>query len=142
MDIDKIIELPARSSGLVIVDMQSEGCERHEPGVKHTTQKIRSLMTRFRKANGKIIHIQSVRSKDHPEFTVFGRPYSLLENSPGVEFVAELKPLRDETVVKKYSHDCFYQTTMEAALDRLDLRPCRDTKIGRASCRERVYVLV
>jgi nicotinamidase-related amidase len=138
MGIDKIIELPAKSSGLVIVDMQIEGCERHGPGVKLVTQKIRSLLTRFRQAKGKIIHIQSVRPKDHPEFTVFGRPYSLLENSPAVEFVEELKPLPTETVVKKYSHDCFYQTTMEAALDTLDLRPCRDTivvtGIGSNNC--------
>ena len=61
MGIDKIIELPAKSSGLVIVDMQIEGCERHGPGLKPVTQKIRALLTRFREAKGKIIHIQSVR---------------------------------------------------------------------------------
>lgn len=135
---DSIIELPQRSSGLVIVDMQVEGCERHGPGVKLTIEKIRSLLTRFREANGKIIHIQSVRSKDHPEFTVFGRPYSLLENSPGVQFVEELRPLSNELVVKKYSHDCFYKTTMEEVLEKLELRPCRDTivitGIGSNNC--------
>ena len=61
-----------------------------------------------------------------------------MENSSGAEFVEELRPLPTETIVKKYSHDCFYQTTMEAALDRLDLRPCRDTivvtGIGSNNC--------
>ena len=54
--------------------------------------KHQSLMDRFRQANGKIIHVQSVRAKDHPEFTFFGKEYSLIEDSPAVEFVEELKP--------------------------------------------------
>lgn len=135
---EKIFELPVESTGLVIVDMQVEGCEKHGPGVKPVTQKIRALLDRFREANGKIIHIQSVRSKDHPEFTVFGRKYALLENSPGVEFVEELKPLPGEVVVQKFSHDCFYRTAMEETLERLDFRPCKDTivitGIGSNNC--------
>lgn len=135
---EKKCELPIESTGLVIVDMQVEGCEKHGPGVKPVTQKIRALLDRFREANGRIIHIQSVRSKDHPEFTVFGRKYALLENSPGVEFVEELKPLPGEVVVQKFSHDCFYRTAMEETLERLDLRPCKDTivitGIGSNNC--------
>ncbi len=67
------IELQAESAGLVIVDMQVEGCERHGSGVKPMIANIRRLLDRFRAANGKIIHVQSVRTKEHPEFTVFGR---------------------------------------------------------------------
>ena len=115
------IELSPENSCLVIVDMQAEGCERHGPTLKPVIKNIRNLLDRFRAANGKIIHVQSVRSKDHPEFTVFGKEYSLIDGTPAVEFVEELKPLPDEVIVKKLSHDCFYQT-----------------KIGRASCRERV----
>jgi nicotinamidase-related amidase len=85
-----------------------------------------------------MIHIQSVRSKDHPEFTFFGKAYSLIEDSPAVEFVEALKPHRDEVIVKKYSHDCFYQTTLEEQLKKFDLRPCRDhiivTGIGSNNC--------
>jgi nicotinamidase-related amidase len=138
MDRERAIELSPEHSGLVIVDMQAEGCERHGPGVKPVIQNIRALLDRFRQANGKIIHIQSVRPKDHPEFTFFGKEYSLLEDSPAVEFVEELKPYPDETVVKKYSHDCFYQTNMEEQLKKFDLRPCRDhivvTGIGSNNC--------
>jgi nicotinamidase-related amidase len=138
MDRERAIELSPEHSGLVIVDMQAEGYERHGPGVKPVIQNIRALLDRFRQANGKIIHIQSVRPKDHPEFTFFGKEYSLLEDSAAVEFVEELKPYPDETVVKKYSHDCFYQTSMEEQLKKLDLRPCRDhivvTGIGSNNC--------
>ncbi len=132
------MHLIPNSSGLVIVDMQVEGCERHGSGVKPIIQNIRSLLDRFRAINGNIIHVQSVRPKDHPEFTFFGKKYSLLENSPGVEFVEELKPLPNEVIVQKFSHDCFYRTTMEKELERLGLHPCRDTivvtGIGSNNC--------
>ena len=138
MEKQKHFELSPEATALVIVDMQAEGCERHGPGVKPVIANIRALLDRFRAAKGKIIHVQSVRTKDHPEFTVFGRPYGLLLGSPAVEFVDELKPLPGEIVVQKTSHDCFYKTTMESVLERLDLRSCRDTVvvtgIGSSNC--------
>ena len=138
MDEERTIELSPEHTGLIIVDMQAEGCERHGPGLKPVIKNIRSLLDRFREVNGNIIHIQSVRPKDHPEFTFFGKSYSLLDNSPAVEFVEELKPYPNEIVIKKYSHDCFYQTTMEEQLKKFDLRPCRDhvvvTGIGSNNC--------
>lgn len=135
---EKRIELAPRSTALVIVDMQVEGCERHGPTVQPVISNIRLLLDRFRQAGSKIIHVQSIRSKDHPEFRVFGRKYDLLEGSPGVEFVPELKPFSEEPIVQKTSHDCFYKTAMESVLEKLDLRPCRDTivvtGIGSNNC--------
>jgi nicotinamidase-related amidase len=133
-----VIELTPQGSGLIIVDMQAEGCERHGATLKPVIRNIRNLLDRFRQTNGKIIHVQSVRTKDHPEFTFFGKEYSLIEDSPAVEFVEELKPDPSEVVIKKYSHDCFYQTSMEEQLKKFDLRPCRDhivvTGIGSNNC--------
>ena len=138
MDAKQLLELSAENTGLIIVDMQSEGCERHGPTLKPVIENIRALLDRFRLGNGTIIHVQSVRAKDHPEFTVFGKDYSLIENSPAVEFIEELKPLQNEIVIQKFSHDCFYQTTMEDELRKMNLRPCRDrivvTGIGSNNC--------
>ncbi|MDH3443344.1 MAG: cysteine hydrolase [Deltaproteobacteria bacterium] len=138
MDGERAIELSSQGTGLIIVDMQAEGCERHGPGLKPVIKNIRTLLDRFRDVNGKIIHVQSVRKKDHPEFTVFGKDYSLIEDSPAVEFVEDLRPYSGEVVVKKYSHDCFYQTSMEEQLMKFNLQPCRDhivvTGIGSNNC--------
>jgi nicotinamidase-related amidase len=138
MDAERTIELTPQGSALIIVDMQHEGCERHGATLKPVIRNIRNLLDRFRQANGKIIHVQSVRTKDHPEFTFFGKDYSLIDDSPAVEFVEELKPYGGEHVIKKYSHDCFYQTSMEEQLKKIDLRPCRDhivvTGIGSNNC--------
>jgi nicotinamidase-related amidase len=129
MSDSKPINLSAQSSALVIVDMQVEGCERHGPGLKPVIKNIRALLDRFRAVHGKVIHVLSVRPKDHPEFTYFKNPYSLLEDTPAVEFVDELKPLPNEVIVKKYSHDCFYKTKMDAALESVGIQPCRDTVV-------------
>ena len=138
MEAHPTVELAPEHTGLIIVDMQTEGCERHGATLKPVIKNIRALLDRFRQIGGKIIHIQSVRSKDHPEFTFFGKSHSLIEDSPAVEFVDELRPYPNEIIVKKYSHDCFYQTTMEEQLKALDLRPCRDhvvvTGIGSNNC--------
>ena len=138
MDADQSIELSPQHAGLIIVDMQAEGCERHGATLKPVIRNIRALLDRFRHAGGKIIHVQSVRTKEHPEFTFFGKPYSLIDDSPAVEFVEELRPHANEPVIKKYSHDCFYQTSMEEQLKTYDLRPCRDhivvTGIGSNNC--------
>lgn len=138
MNTHATVELVPEHTGLIIVDMQAEGCERHGATLKPIIKNIRALLDRFRHSDGKIIHVQSVRSKEHPEFTFFGKSYSLIEDSPAVEFVEELKPYPNEIIVKKYSHDCFYQTTMEEQLKTLDLRPCRDhvvvTGIGSNNC--------
>ncbi|MGH7886518.1 MAG: cysteine hydrolase family protein, partial [Candidatus Binatia bacterium] len=115
------IKLSANSTALVIVDMQREGCARHGPTLKPVTKNIQALLDRFRAAHGKVIHVLSVRPKDHPEFTYFNNPYSLLEDTPAVEFVDELKPLPNEIVVKKYSHDSFYKTNMDAALQSIGI---------------------
>jgi len=135
---DRGIEFSPYQSALIIIDMQAEGCTRHGAGVKPVIRNIRGLLDCFRRANGKIIHVQSVRSKGQPEFTFFGKEYSLIEGSPAVEFVEELQPAAHEVVVKKYSHDCFYQTSMEQQLRKFDLRPCRDrivvTGIGSNNC--------
>ena len=138
MEVEQLLQISPENSALIIVDMQAEGCERHGPTLKPVSKNIRGLLDRFRQANGNVIHVQSVRAKDHPEFTVFGKNYSLIENTPAVEFVDELKPLQNEIVVQKFSHDCFYRTAMEEELRRLDLRSCRDrivvTGIGSNNC--------
>ena len=139
MDSERTIELAAERTGLIIVDMQSGRLRKARTGAQTGGSKTFALYwTVFAKG----------RRQDHPHTNRSGRriipsllsasPYSLLDDSPAVEFIDELKPDPSEIVVKKYSHDCFYQTTLEDRLKELDLRPCRDhvvvTGIGSNNC--------
>jgi nicotinamidase-related amidase len=73
-----------------------------------------------------------------PSSPYLGGRTALLLGSPGADFLEELKPLPGEDVVQKTSHDCFYKTSMEPTLEKLDLQPCRDkivvTGIGSSNC--------
>jgi hypothetical protein len=59
------IELQPESTGLVIVDMQVEGCERHGPSVMPVITNIRRLLDRFRAVNGKD-HLRPIRPRTSP----------------------------------------------------------------------------
>jgi nicotinamidase-related amidase len=63
--------------------------------------KIRELREKVRRAGGRVIHTQSVRSPDALEFTVFKNTVRKLEGSWGVELIEELKPADDEPLIVK-----------------------------------------
>ena len=63
--------------------------------------------------------MQSVRTLREPEFTVFGRDPYLELGTWGVEIVDELKPKKGDTIVQKFTHDAFYNTSLDQLLHRL-----------------------
>jgi nicotinamidase-related amidase len=119
------LELDARKTLLVIVDMENE--DAHPSGKRFGGEAVTSIIPKIaslrRKAGGSVVHTQSVRKPDALEFTLFHNVVRKIEGTWGAEFVEELKPERDEPVVVKYTHDCFYRTEMESVLERLGMRP-------------------
>src|ERR1051325_2759375 len=91
--------------------------------VKRIIPNIRRLLDAMRRAGGKIVHTQSVRSPDALEFTVFKNTVRKLEGSWGAERIDELKPAPGEPLVVKHTHDCFYKTEMESLMPKLDMCP-------------------
>jgi nicotinamidase-related amidase len=122
------VELDPRKTLLVVVDMENE--DLHPSGKRYMggagseiIPTIAALRDRLRNAGGRVMHTQSVRKPDALEFTLFHNTVRKIEGTWGADFVDELKPRPDEPVVVKYTHDCFYQTDMEAVLSRLGMRP-------------------
>jgi nicotinamidase-related amidase len=122
------VELEAAKTLLLIIDMENENA--HPKGalyigepVRRIIPKIRDLREKVRQAAGPVVHTQSVRSPDALEFTVFKNTVRKLEGSWGAELIDELKPTADEPLIVKRTHDCFYQTEMDALLARFGMRP-------------------
>jgi nicotinamidase-related amidase len=122
------IELDPSKTLLVIIDM--ENCSAHPKGpqymgvpVEKIIPKIAELRRYVRACGGRVLHTQSVRKRDALEFTLFNNVVRKLEGTWDAEFIEALKPAPDEPVIVKYTHDCFYQTEMERALERLGIRP-------------------
>ena len=122
------VKLDPAKTMLLIVDMENE--DAHPSGkrfmgeaVEEIIPKLVALRRRVRAAGGTVVHTQSVRKPDALEFTLFKNVVRKVEGTWGAEFIDPLKPAADESVVVKYTHDCFYRTDMEALLERLRFRP-------------------
>ena len=122
------VELDPAQTLLLIVDMENESAHPDaklymgEP-VERIIPRIAALRKYVRESGGKVVHTQSVRKPDALEFTLFKNVIRKIEGSWAAEFIDALKPLPDEPVVVKYTHDCFYQTNMEALLKELGMKP-------------------
>ena len=121
------VKLDPAKTMLLIVDMENE--DAHPSGkrymgeaVEEIIPKLVALRQHVRAAGGTVVHTQSVRKPDALEFTLFKNVVRKVEGTWGAEFIDQLKPAADESVVVKYTHDCFYRTDMEALLERLRLR--------------------
>ena len=123
-----LVELDSANTLLLIIDMENENA--HPAGalyigdpVRRIIPKICDLRQKVRGAGGRVVHTQSVRSPDALEFTVFRNTVRKLEGSWGAELIDELKPAVDEPLIVKRTHDCFYQTEMDALLARFGIVP-------------------
>lgn len=121
------IQINRENAILVIVDMENEFCK---PGGKLYTETsarimsgvisaIHGLAERARGAGIPIIYIQSVRTLQEPEFTVFGVEPVLKLGTWPAEIVEELEPQKGDIVVQKFSHDPFYKPNLDQVLQRL-----------------------
>ncbi len=121
------IQINPGNAILIIVDMENEfgkpGGKRYfetsariVPGV---ISAIRGLTEQARNAGIPVIYIQSVRTLQEAEFTVFGREPILEVGTWAVEIVEELKPQEGDIVVQKFSHDPFYRRDLDQVLQKL-----------------------
>jgi nicotinamidase-related amidase len=121
------VELKAEKTLLLVIDMENENAHPNgalyigEP-VRRIIPKIRELRAKVRQVGGRVVHTQSVRSPDALEFTVFKNTVRKLEGSWGAALIDELKPVPDEPLIVKRTHDCFYETEMDDLLARFGIR--------------------
>ena len=109
------IELAPENCGLVIVDMQAEGCERHGPTLKPVVKNVRNSWIAFAPPTEK----SSMCNRSVPKI-IPNSPYSARNIRCSTALRGRvrggLKLSPGETIVKKFSHDCFFQPGMEYTL--------------------------
>jgi len=112
---------------MVVVDMQNEFCHPtgslYVDGVDGMIPRLIKLVTDFRRTGGPVLYTQSWRSKDLPQFTVFGRKPILIGGTWGAEIIKELEPAKGDTVIRKHTHDCFHRTDLDRFLTTLKSDP-------------------
>ena len=95
----------------------------HPDGVDEVIPHCQKLLERCRSAKAQVIFVQSLREKNSPEFVRFGTSPFILRNTWGSAYIEELRPVQQEPIVEKETHDCFHRTEMDALLGRLGITP-------------------
>ncbi len=112
------VELPARETALLIVDMQNDFVRENGalfvPSAPATIKPIQELLFRARETGTKIVFTQDWHSSDDPEFRIW--PSHAVAGSWGAEIISELAPREDELVVRKTAYDPFFKTELEEML--------------------------
>ncbi len=127
MKSEQPVSINPANSVLVVVDVENEFCM--PGGARYTNTSARlmptfipaitALVEKVRAAKIPIIYIHSVRTLKEAEFTVFGRDKHLELGSWGAEIIDEIKPRKGDTVIDKFSHDCFLRKDLDQALKKL-----------------------
>ena len=132
---DSEVVLDPKGTVLLVVDVQNEFVkpggrfydikDQGERDRAHSmVAKLASFLQKCRQEQDlKIIFLQSIRSIDAPEYKAWGTKPHLLEGTWNSQIIDELKPLDNEVVVQKRSHDCFIKPDMEDIFQKFGLRP-------------------
>lgn len=111
---------PTRAA-VIVVDMQNDFAHPRGrlfvPEAPKTIANIARLIKRARAHNVPVIYTQDWHMKEDPEFKIWGE--HAVAETWGAEIVDELKPLRDDIVIRKLRYDAFYGTQLEHLLSRV-----------------------
>ncbi|MER3450783.1 MAG: isochorismatase [Thermus sp.] len=109
------VELPARETALVVVDMQNDFAHPEGalfvPDAPKTIPIIRRLLEEARTRGARVIFTQDWHREDDPEFRIW--PVHAVAGTWGAEIVEELKPQKGELVIQKVRYDAFYGTPLD-----------------------------
>lgn len=115
---EKIVEVSPRDTALIIVDMQNDFVRKegklYVPKAEETINPIRNLIKKAREASALIIYTQDWHMKDDPEFKIWGE--HALAGTWGAEIIDELKPEKDDFIVRKYRYDAFFESPLDYIL--------------------------
>ena len=117
-EITEKITLKSEKTAFIIVDMQNDFAHPkgslYVPKTKEVIPNIRYLLDEARKKGVLIVFTQDWHSKDDPEFKIW--PRHAVAGTAGAEIIKELKPKKDEFIVKKLRYDAFFGTSLDYIL--------------------------
>ena len=112
---------------LVVVNMQNEFCKpggiiHEDRPVEKLTEVIAAIRTLTQQARAvgiPIIHIQSLRKHEEPEFTLYGERPIIKAGSWGAGIVDELTPDHRDIVIEAWWQDPFYKSKLRRTVEGL-----------------------
>lgn len=120
-----------RNIALLIIDMQNDFVLKNAPFrircALDIVDNLKKVLEEFRKYNQPIFHIVRVHRKDGSDVEITRREKFLkapfaLENTKGAEIIHELKPQKNEYIVKKIRMSAFLNTDLDLILKSLNIK--------------------
>jgi nicotinamidase-related amidase len=112
------INLPARQSAVIVVDMQNDFVKPegklYVPTAQATVEPIKKLLERARASKVKIFYTQDTHYDWDPEYEIWGEHVKY--GTWGWQIIDELKPEPGDIVVQKTRYDGFYGTPLDDLL--------------------------
>jgi len=117
-EVKKNVVLPANKTALIVVDMQNDFVNPkgalYVKGSEKIVPTIRSLVEKARKKNVMIVFTMDTHMEDDIEFSIW--PKHTVEGSWGWQIVDELKPEKNDVIVRKLRYDAFFGTPLDHIL--------------------------
>jgi nicotinamidase-related amidase len=115
------VDLESDKTALIIVDMQNDFVKPDGslvvPAAAETVPDMRSLLSRARAAQVKIVYTQDTSFAGDREFEIW--PEHCLIGTPGWQIIDELQPEKGDLICQKNRYDGFYGTWLEHFLDKV-----------------------
>ncbi len=109
---------------LLIVDMLKDFVEDDGAlkvnGAEEIVPFIKGLKAGFERENSPVIYVCDSHSKNDPEFELW--PPHCVEGTKGAEIVDDLKPNKNNYIIKKKTYSGFHGTNLDDLLKKLDIK--------------------
>ncbi|MCD6081057.1 MAG: cysteine hydrolase [Candidatus Omnitrophica bacterium] len=121
---------------LLVIDMLNdfvrEGAPLEVPKSRGIISNIKREIDKARQNEIPVIYLCDAHKPDDPEFKIW--PPHCVEGTEGADVIEELKPDKDDFIVKKVSYSGFYNTKLEELLKSLGVQKLLLTGIVTNIC--------
>ncbi|HDL09728.1 MAG TPA: cysteine hydrolase [Candidatus Omnitrophica bacterium] len=121
---------------LLVIDMLNdfvrEKAPLEVPKSREIIPNIKREIDKARQNEIPVIYLCDAHKPDDPEFKIW--PPHCIEGTEGAEIIEELKPNKDDFIVKKVSYSGFYNTKLEELLKSLGVQKLLLTGIVTNIC--------
>ena len=112
------VELKADETAVIVVDMQNDFAhpkgKLFVPDTRKTIDPIKNLLDKARAKGVKIFYTQDWHREDDIEFGIWGS--HAVGGTWGAEIIDELKPRKEDILIKKLRYDAFFGTPLDHLL--------------------------
>ncbi|HDH06280.1 MAG TPA: cysteine hydrolase [Nitrospirae bacterium] len=108
-------------------DFVLEGAPLEAPDTRKVIPVIKKEIEDAKTRGNPVIYICDAHDKDDKEFSRFGWPVHAVDGTKGAEVAGEIKPDKDDIVIKKTTYSGFYNTKLDETLKMLGVTGVRLT---------------